>query len=69
MPSRRSSVRKSTKRCKSARFSGKRSLQIYVAALKKIHKIKPQLAISTVRASAKKLYKRIRKSGFMCHRG
>jgi len=66
---RKSLVRKSTKRCKSARFSGKRSLNIYAKAVKAIHKAKPALAIAHVRASAKKLYKKVRKSSFVCHRG
>ena len=66
---RKSLVRKSTKNCKSARFSGKRSLKIYAKAVKAIHKAKPALAIAHVRASAKKLYRKVRKSNFVCHRG
>ena len=66
---RRSSVRKSTKRCKSARFSGKRSLKIYSQTIKAVRKASPKKSIVSVRASAKKLYKKIRKTSFVCHRG
>jgi|LauGreDrversion4_2_1035121.scaffolds.fasta_scaffold24185_2 hypothetical protein len=63
----RSSVAKSSKKCRGVKYSPRRSLKMYAKSLKAYKKAHPKSGVKSARKAAKKMYRKSRRKNFDCY--